>query len=343
MILRMTTLKNVLLIVLISITSFSCAASPVSQPNSNSDCDTALLICSFNIQFLGNSNDRDDAALASILAEYDIVVIQELVSPPFPGTFPNGDEFKPDAQSAEFFNEMISLGFDFILSEEDTGTGDTIHRNGSATEWWVTFFKSERVKAAPDLPSGFIANDRSNHDDYERVPYAFAFRSIDNMIDFVLISVHLQPGASGSKQARRKHELASIANWIDAHDGVEKDYIILGDMNIEDADELTDSTPEGYLSLNDECRTTNTNVNGPKPYDHVMYNTTFTTEIDKEFDFQIVDLIEEMRSPWAGNSTDPYPGEPYNHNQFRRFYSDHHPVVFQICLPDEDDDSISEE
>ena len=49
-----------------------------------------LTICSFNIQFLGNSTRRDDVALASILADYDIVVVQELVSPPFPGTFPVG-------------------------------------------------------------------------------------------------------------------------------------------------------------------------------------------------------------------------------------------------------------
>ena len=47
-----------------------------------------LTICSFNIQFLGNSNDREDEALAGILDAYDIVVVQELVSPPFAGTFP---------------------------------------------------------------------------------------------------------------------------------------------------------------------------------------------------------------------------------------------------------------
>ncbi len=56
------------------------------------------------------------------------------MSPPYGGTFPNGDPFKPDLQSAEFFDEMESLGFDFVLSEEDTGTGDHIHRNDSATE-----------------------------------------------------------------------------------------------------------------------------------------------------------------------------------------------------------------
>jgi len=302
-------------------------AVPASQTGS-------LTICSFNIQFLGNSPVRDDAALASILADYDVVVIQELVSPPYSGTFPNGDPFKPDPQSAEFFDEMESLGFDFVLSEEDTGTGDHIHRNGSATEWWVAFFKSATVHVAADLPSGFLAADRSNNDDYERVPYAFAFRTSDESLDFVLISVHLKPGAS--ERGRRRHELTTIAAWIDAHDQTEKDFIILGDTNIENAEELATATPGGYLSLNDECRPTNTNVNGPKPYDHIMFNTTHTGEIDRHVDCRVVDLIDAMREWWDA-SMGSYPGEPYGHNRFRKYYSDHHPVVFRLARTVDDD------
>ena len=58
--------------------------------------ETTLRIASFNIQFLGNSTERDNAALASILDPFDIVVIQEVVSPPYPGDFPDGEPFKPD-------------------------------------------------------------------------------------------------------------------------------------------------------------------------------------------------------------------------------------------------------
>ena len=103
-----------------------------------------------------------------------------------------------------------------------------------------------------------------------------------------MISVHLQLNASGS--ARRKHELSTIAEWIDDHDGTERDFIIVGDMNIENADELADAMPAGFLSLNDECVSTNTNVNGPKPFDHVMYNPSVSTEIDQQFDFIVGDL-----------------------------------------------------
>lgn len=191
------------------------------------------------------------------------------------------------------------------------------------------------VVATP-LPSGFLADDRSNHDDYERVPYAFGFRAGEGRPDFVLVSVHLQPGGGSGDRARRRHELASIAAWVDARDDTETDFIILGDMSIEDPEELTDTTPEGFLSLNDECRSTNTNVNGPKPYDHVMFRPAVTAEIDRELDLEVVNLIEAMRSRWT--SSDPYPGEPYNHNRFRQTDSDHHPVVFRIASDAADDD-----
>ncbi len=295
-----------------------------------------ISVCSFNIQFLGNSRSRDDAALADVVAPYDIVVIQELVSPPYPGTFPDGKPLKPDAESAEFFDAMRRLGFEYVISEEDTGSGDNIHRNGSSTEWWVSFYKPNRVTPANDLPHGFLANDRSNHDYFERVPYAFGFRTLEGNLDFVLISVHLQPGDGPKYRARRAQELGAISAWIDSHDQAEHDFIILGDMNIENAKELAAVTPPGFISLNDECRPTNTNVNSPKPYDHVMVNTTWTSEVDQTFDMQVINLLEELRDNW--HSSGPYPGAPYNHNAFRAVYSDHHPVVFQLTVPAADDD-----
>lgn len=309
---------------------------PAPQPALATGSDQ-ISVCSFNVQFLGNSRSRDDQSLAEVVAPFDIVVVQELVSPPFPGRFPDGTPYKPDAESAEFFLAMQDLGFQWILSEEDTGTGDTIHRNGSSTEWWVAFYRPERVEIADDLPHGFLASDRSNHFHYERVPYAFAFRTPDRKLDFVLISVHLQPGSGRKETARRAEELHAISEWIHSRGQAEHDFIILGDMNIEDAEELAEATPPGFVSLNNECRPTNTNVNGPKPYDHVMFSTTYTTEIDRAYDMHVVNLLEELRDNWT--SSEPYPGQPYDHNEFRKFYSDHHPVDFRLTIPAVDDDA----
>ena len=68
-----------------------------------------------------------------------------------------------------------------------------------------------------------------------------------------------------------------------------------------------------------------------------MYSTTDTTEIDTVFDIEVIDLIEDMRPFWDEANGD-YPGDPYDHNAFRGYYSDHHPVVFKLNIPSADDD-----
>ncbi len=319
-----------------------CVTTPSAAviPSFSSIPGEELTVCSFNIQFLGNSKSRDDEALADQVEDCDVVVVQELVSPPYPAQFPDGKDVNPDLEAAEFFDAMKARDFAFWLSEEDTGTGDRINRNGSATEWWVAFYKTDRVDRANDLPHGFLAEDRSNHDDWERVPYAFSFRTPEGF-DFVLISVHLQPGNGTSDRARRKHELAAISDWIDGNDEVEKDIIILGDMNLYTEEEIAAVTPPGFVSLNNQAAPTNTNVNGPRPYDNVMYRSDSTSEIDDEFDMLVVNLIETMRPAWD-ESNGTYPGGPYHHNNFRKFYSDHHPVVFKFKDIAGDDDGATE-
>lgn len=296
-----------------------------------------LQVCSFNIQFLGFSDRRRNATLAEVVGAYDIVVVQEVVAPPFPGVFPDGTPLKPDPEVGAFFGAMQSLGFKYWLSEEDTGTRPGTHDNGAGTEWFVAFYRPNRVEVALDLPRGFIAAPLGDNPDYERVPYAFAFRGVAQTVDFVLISVHLQPDSGAEESARRKHELASIGTWIAAHDACEKDFIILGDMNIENVSELQEVTPAGFTSLNNQCRPTNTNPNKPRPYDHVMYRPAYTPEVDLAFGFKVVDLPALVRKDWKA-ADGAFPGAPYDHNRFRAYYSDHDPVVFQLTLPEFDDD-----
>src|SRR5262249_48927773 len=154
-----------------------------------------LSVCSFNIQFLGSSKERDNAGLADVLKGYDLVVVQELIAPPYAGNFPNGQAFVPNPKARAFFDFMKQKGFAYRLSEEDTGPGATIHINSSATEWWVVFYKPDKIKVAADLPSGFLSPVHAHNPDFDRVPYAFGFRTMDDKLDFVLISVHLEPGA----------------------------------------------------------------------------------------------------------------------------------------------------
>lgn len=232
---------------------------------------------------------------------------------------------------------MRAQGYDYVLSEEDTGPGDKNHSNSTATEWWVTFYRAARVLPALDLPRGFLATDRTHNPDYERVPYAFGFRTADSRIDFVLISVHLRPGYTNADATRRAQELSAIQAWIGSRSGNERDFLVLGDMNFENCDEIGTDVPSQLVSLNEECLATNTNVNGPRPFDNVLYNEQATTELDKPFGFVVINLIEAMAPVWS-DADGAYPGDPYDHNRFRTFFSDHHPVAFRLATPGADDD-----
>ena len=294
---------------------------------------------SFNIQFLGNFKKRNNRALTSLLAPYDLVLVQELVAPPYAGTFPDGTAFKPDKEAQVFFDMMQENGFEYHLSEEDTGTGVNNHLNSSATEWWVVFFKPDRITIAADLPGGYLAADRSNHQDYERVPYAFGLRTVMGGNDFVLISVHLQPGGSGKDTARRQSELAAIAEWINQSDDTEKDFFIVGDMNFEDCEEIAEIAPADLVALNagPDCINTNTHPDG-KPYDNVLFTAAGGEELQDDEGLEIIDLISAMEQPWQAEFGQPFSAaERKQRDDFRTRFSDHHPITFRLRVAEDDD------
>ncbi len=339
----------------------SCQLTPPREPAAISVQPTEpapFFVCSFNIQFLGNSRTRQNQALAQILAEQgcDIVAVQELLAPPdltlLPGsehfrsktpvTFPGGKPLKPKDNVTDFFQAMHQVGFDgFILSEEDTGKSTRNRTNSSASEWWVTFFQSSKVVPAPELPQGFLSAKVAANPHWDRVPYAFGFRSVEGAFDFVLISVHLRPDTGPANRKRRAEELHATAQWIRAQQEShpEKDYVILGDMNIYNEAELSAATPEGFISLNTAAQfATNTNVRNPFPYDHVMVAPLQTPEIPTENNFVVLNLLELAKKYWQ--LTEPYPGYPsdYQHDKFRAYFSDHHPVGFFVYPTNVDSD-----
>jgi len=194
------------------------------------------------------------------------------------------------------------------------------------------------ITGGTDIHSQFIAADRSDNDNYERVPYAFSLKTIDGHMDFVLISVHLDAGNDSESRERRKSELNAIAQWIDANDdGQEKDFIILGDMNIYTASELENAIPDNFISLNDECRKTTTSSKNQYCYDQVLYRPAFTSEINTAYDLTTINLVEVMTKYWDSAQGD-YPGNPYDRYKFPTYYSDHYPVIFMLNVPDTDDD-----
>lgn len=69
-----------------------------------------------------------------------------------------------------------------------------------------------------------------------------------------------------------------------------------------------------------------------------MFSPSYSIEIDRDFDLNVLDLVEAMQPYW--NLPEPYPGDPYDHNEFRKYFSDHHPIVFRVLTSLPDDDGV---
>jgi len=90
------------------------------------------------------------------------------------------------------------------------------------------------------------------------------------------------------------------------------------------------------VSLNYKFVPANTQLD--ESYDHVFLNPYHTSEVDMGFGFISMNFVETMADSWAATHTDPFPGNPYEHNAFRAAYSDHNPVIFTLVVPALDDD-----
>jgi hypothetical protein len=322
-----------------------------------------LGICTFNIFQLGHQTTKEHAALAKLLENCDAVVVQEMNAPPWEVELSTGEVLPEDKQSSEFAREMATQGFDGVyLSEEDTGLKKH-HGAGTAAEWFIIFYKTDKLELIWDAPSGFLAEARVENQWFDRVPYAFNLRSKRSGKDFVLISVHLAASSEtklnngevrsvSESRARRLTEMWAINGWInEAYKmNAERDYIILGDMNIEDGrqlnavfgsydefvdglnsdkrkiKELFDSYPSdvfltSHKSLNAPLE--GTNVKKVYPFDHIIFDPNHTYEVNS--DLEIIDL-EEM---FGSTRMDSY--------KFRSRYSDHLPLRF-VINDDYDDD-----
>ncbi len=285
------------------------------------DLSADINVSTFNIKWLGYSKTRDNVGIAKMLSDgkRDVVFIQELVAPPHPVKVTDTKTIKADKEVTAFFDAMRAEGYEYILSSEDSGTGDKIHTNSAATEWFVAFYKSDKLSL---VDSGFVAEDRSNNDDYERVPYFFTFKVNDGM-DFTAVSMHLQPGKKQADADRRYHELKTLVSWVftQAAKGPERDYILLGDMNVYDCDVLDRRLDDLFVRANKECL--NSNLKRTEPYDQVLFIEAYTDISD----YAVIDLYETFSIP---SST--------QNKEVIAKYSDHHPVFFTVVGMGDDDE-----
>jgi hypothetical protein len=280
-------------------------------------------------------------------------------------TKPQGivEEWEADYQAFHFVGHMLKAGFEFVLSKGDTGK-TVNHNNSTSSEWHAVFYRKNRVFPVPttDMPSGWTkldpAEPLAKHPVYDRLPYAFAFRTVpqtgDKQIDFVLINVHLHSTQTRANESEkdagliRANELFHIFKWIEKMQAIypERDFITLGDMNVVSAKQLEDiaiefkakmaaagmKSQDNIVTLNEDSHPTNVSRKDPKPFDQIFFDSQHTKEIVRSkaygADMVLVDIAKKF----------DLEGEYKNNvGSFVKAYSDHVPLLFVMKIGKDDD------
>jgi hypothetical protein len=274
------------------------------------------------------------------------------------------EEWEADYQAFHFVGHMVKAGFDYVLSKGDTGK-TVNHNNSTSSEWHAVFYRNKKVFPVhtTEMPSGWTkldpAEPLARHPVYDRLPYAFAFRTFplsnNRQIDFVLINVHLHSTQTRDNETEkdagliRANELFHIYKWIDKMQAIypERDFITLGDMNVVNCKQLEAISTEfkakmvaasmtlqdQMATLNENCHQTNISSKDPKPFDQIIFDKKHTKEIVRSKAYGahmvMVDITKkyDLEGPIWKNKV----------GNFVKSYSDHLPLLFVMKIRKDDD------
>jgi len=291
-----------------------------------------LTLATFTIDGVGVYSTRDNEALACLVAPYDVVVVHDLGAPPYPGSFGDGDPYRPAQPAADFFDAMRRAGFDYVMAPEDTGHVPTNKLNSGLTTWPVTFYKPNRVRLAQDRPSGYIDPDRTANPNWDRVPFALAFVTADGFYDFYVVSVDLAEGRE--KASRRRFELGALTGWLSQFASNERDVFVSGGFDFNDCAEVASNLPPVLIAVDDNCQATNISNKRPTAGWLVLQGATASIAGEPI----ALDMIRLMQSFWVYKYGPEYPGDPLNYGLFAQTYSGHKPVILGVIPPPGDED-----
>lgn len=285
-----------------------------------------LRIASFTVDNLGVYSSRQNRALACLLGSYDLVAIHDLAVPPYPGSYADGEPYRPDPASAGFFDAMRQLGFAYAIGPEDTGPGQKNKLTSGVNAWPAVFYKPAVLQPAGDRPSGYIEPDRSANPSYDFVPFALPLRTADGRFDFLLVTAKL--AEKPERANRRRDELWALTQWIAAHGGGERDVLLLADTSFASCGERDGALPAGWSAIDGGCRILDVARKKPSGGAFLLAGGGATVEA-----FDAVPIVEAMYPFWTYDRGGDYPGSPYNPALFDQYYSGSTPMALRLLPP----------
>jgi endonuclease/exonuclease/phosphatase family metal-dependent hydrolase len=293
---------------------------------------TVLRLGSWNIEHLGDPGARrgtgegvlqkpGDLARYIRFANVDVLALQEIkADDEAPEGFPR--KYRTNSILTRTFQELNKTpgqGWQHILFPK--------MKPADTTQWTGVAWKSAKVKPVGPIFQVPVSHTRSSQDSnrWDRNLHAMMFSTGKGKTDFIVLVVHLKANASASFARHRAEEIDDFAKRsADLHQAFpgEKDFILLGDTNIEHAAEPAVKAMEqaGFLDLNKVDRDTHT-AKGIQPFARI-----FVPKNQPEFARSSQDVLVAFQKK-----------ENLSFAEFRARYSDHYIIVSPIQIQDDDD------
>ncbi len=205
-----------------------------------------IRIATWNVRML-SSNSRDDRELAKIadmIAQFDIVAIQEV----------------RDTRVLDRLQRRLP-GWSYVASRP---VGTAAHK-----ERYAYFWQADRVDLLGDA-----ATVEDPSDILIREPFAATFSSGD--FDFTLCTIHVLYGTSVPARRREIRVMDELVAAVQAANGAEDDVILLGDFNFPPDDPGWQL--DGYRALVHEPN--RTTIGSRSLYDNIWLDPRRTVEFD---------------------------------------------------------------
>jgi predicted extracellular nuclease len=317
------------------IVSVACAgltAVIVLPEGSAAQKSVQLRVGSWNIEHLGDPKARrgsgegvlqqpKDLARYIRYADLDLLALQEITADAdAPDGFPK--KYRTNSILTKTFEQLNkSAGHDWKhilfpkMKPADTG------------QWVGVAWNSAAVKPAGNIFQVPVSHARSSQDSnrWDRNLHGMMFTAGKGKTDFVVLVVHLKASASASFAKHRGEEIGEfVKKTADLHKAFpgEKDFVVLGDTNIQDAGEPAVKALEqaGFVDLNKSDLDTHT-AKGTQPFGRV-----FVPKNQPEFAKSRLDVLSEFQKK-----------EKLSFADFRARFSDHYIVVTSVLVMPDDD------
>ena len=272
------------------------------------DAGSELKIGSWNIRRLSaSSRDNDELKkIAQVIHPMDCVAIMEL---------------HDDVVLGKLVVQLETMGGTWRRIQTPAKVGNTSY----SAEHYGFVYRSDKLKlrGLPQvLPESTltIPNDPTPWK-FDRQPYTVGFATLDNLLDFRVIVVHVTFHGMPYQRAEVR-ALKDYFTTVQNSRTTDDDVILCGDFNVNVGDESLNDLLSASGMIDTTSSTPGTKIDTTNTYDHLLFQTNFVKE------YTGTHGVEKFDETMFGNN-DPAASLAC---------SDHRPIWVILKVPQQDDD-----